>query len=147
VWSAFLAVITIAGGWTVVKPVVHVEPYAELDSSSMFSERFKVSNDGYFSVYDVDAICTVLAAQSGTIIMNDIFQGVQKYRKELEAGGGSTTIDCPFSNLVTLEGRQWAGADIGFSVMYRPSWHFKRAEKYVTFSARRDSEGKVKWLY
>jgi hypothetical protein len=110
VWSAFLAVITIAGGWTVVKPVVHVEPYAELDSSSMFSERFKVSNDGYFSVYDVDATCTVLAAQSGTIIMNDIFQGVQKYRKELEAGGGSTTIDCPFSNLVTLEGRQWAGA-------------------------------------
>jgi hypothetical protein len=148
VWSAFLAVIAIAGGWTIVKkPVVRVDPYLELDSSSPFSERFKVSNEGYFSIYDVDATCTILDAQVGRMRFSDIYHEAKKYSRELEGGGGSTTVDCPFSNMVSAAGKQWAGVDIGFSVMYRPSWHISRAEKYVTFSGRPDSEGKIKWMY
>lgn len=146
-WSAFLALITIAGGWTIVRPVVHVDPYLEMDSSSPFSERFKVSNDGYFPIYDVDATCTILDAQIGRMRFSDIHHEARIYSKELEGGGGGITIDCPFSNMVSAPGKQWVGVDIGFFVMFRPSWHISRAEKYVTFSGRPDSEGKIKWMY
>ena|ERR1022692_4859007 len=64
-WSALLGAISLAGEWAVVKPVVHVEPYIQLDPSSPFSERFKVSNDGLFAIYDVDYSCRVISAVTG----------------------------------------------------------------------------------
>src|ERR1700675_5106481 len=56
-WGVIAAIIALLGGWAILKPIVHVDPYIHLNPYSPFSERFKLSNDGYFAIYDVQYNC------------------------------------------------------------------------------------------
>jgi hypothetical protein len=64
-WSFLAGAITLGGGWVLVKPIVHVDPYLRLNPDSPFSERFKVSNDGTFDINDVGFMCLIVDAESG----------------------------------------------------------------------------------
>src|SRR5580704_17878952 len=46
-WGAIGIAIALLGAWVTLKPNVHVDPYIRLNPSSPFSERFKLTNEGY----------------------------------------------------------------------------------------------------
>ena len=131
-----------------MRPVVHVDPYLQLNPASPFSERFKVSNDGFFSVYDIDVDCRIVKAvttRGGTVSNVDLFN-YGGYRKVIKAAD-STTIDCPLSDFVATPNAKYVSAEIELSLAFTPSWYFWRKEKTVRFMGQLDSQGNVQWVY
>lgn len=147
-WRILIAVITLVGGWALVRPVVHIDPFIQLDPSSPFSERFKVANDGLFAIYDVYFSCHITKAMlypAGHVTDIGII-GPNKYRKVIEAAD-STTIDCPLSQAVAFPGRKYISAEIELKATFRPSWYPWHKEKTSKFSGQLDSQGNVQWLH
>ena len=124
---------------------MHVYPYIQLDPDSPFSERFKVSNDGFFSINDVDVRCDILEAKGtkSTVIQTILYH--YAYRKVLQAGV-PMTIDCPLDK-ITPPGNKWMSAKIGLVLGFKPDWYLWRIQKSVNFHGEIDSEGKLCWLY
>jgi hypothetical protein len=144
---AFVVVcLAFLGGWAVVRPDVRVEPYIQLDPSSPFSERFKVSNNGYFEIYDVDSSCGIISANTdkNQVFKNGLVDSGSGYRNVLGAGD-STTVDCPLSKYVRFDAK-YVSAEIVFFVKYRPSWYMWHKRKMARFSGELDSEGHVQWV-
>jgi hypothetical protein len=151
-WRVLAAVLALLGGWRILKPVVHVDPYIQLNPDSPFSERFKVSNDGFFPIYDVEFRCVVIKA---TAVMNQVpareIDNVYltiptNFRKVIDAAA-STTIDCPFDRGVTFPGTKYNSAEIQFTMIFTPSMYFWPKQKDFTFHGSLDSSGNVRWLY
>ena len=151
-WGAVAIILALLGGYAAVKPVVHVDPYIQLDPDTPFSERFKVSNDGLFAIHDVDFGCSIAKA---TFLNNQLPAGQvvgihillpDNYRKVIEAAG-STTVDCPLSDIVNFAGVKYDSAEIQFTVAFRPTLYPWRKERNVRFHGQLDSQGKVRWLY
>jgi hypothetical protein len=132
-----------------VKPVIHVDPYIRLDPLSPFSERFKVSNDGYLPIYNVDSTCSVTRTQTTNHVYFDddmIKDEGGGYRNIFEAAS-SMTVDCPFQQVVYMGDQKFLSAEIEFSIDFNPYWHFGRKHKLVKFSGQLDSHGDVQWTY
>jgi hypothetical protein len=154
-WSALVVVIGLAGGvagiWAVVKPVVHVDPYIQLDPLTPFSERFKVSNDGYLSIYNIDASCYIGEAKTSAIVglhgatmLKNIL--ITSRRRQILEPGNSMTINCPVDQIMVLNSK-FVSAEIEFIIDFNPSWYFWREHMKVRFSGQLDSQGNVQWTY
>jgi hypothetical protein len=146
-FRGLLGLITLAGGWALVRPVVRVEPYIQLDPSNPFSERFKLSNEGNFSIRDVSYFCYVKSAKGPGFDIDDM-RIVKNfgYQKTMIAGI-STTIDCPLSNIVEVDGGRYSSATIAFSVTFKPDWYVWHKTRVEWFEGTLDSEGRVQWLH
>lgn len=148
-WSILAGVITLAGGWTIVRPVLHVDPYVQLDPASPFSERFKVSNDGFFAIYDVDVRCHIIktVTADGRIVGDVTLVHFGSYRKVIEAAT-SATIDCPLtSGFIAIPNAKYVSAEIQLIIGFTPSWYPWPKEKTIKFSGQLDSQGSVRWVY
>src|SRR4029077_10392840 len=137
------------GGWRILRTDVRVEPYIRLNPNSPFSERFRVLNDGYFSIYDVESDCRVIKAidMNEGLATEDFMIGVGIYRKEIPAGD-STTIDCPFNRMfATMPPVPYLSAEIELIVHFRPPWYIWKKRKAVKFTGVSDSQWNVHWTY
>ena len=82
-----------------VRPVVRVDPYVQLNPLAPFSERFTVQNGGNFSIHEVKVDCTVLNATSDLHVIYENSQlSKYWYRREMTAGD-SETVDCPVDSV------------------------------------------------
>lgn len=146
-WSILIAVITLAGAWILVRPVIHVEPYTRLNPTSPFSERFKVSNDGNFAVHDVYSACLILEAKTadGKEIHDSTLQD-NPYTKTLDAAH-STTIDCDIERATFRGNMRFISADIELAIIFRPPWYFGQKTNIFRFSGQLNSQGNVEWVY
>jgi hypothetical protein len=151
-WKVVVAAISLLGAWQIVKPIIHIEPYLQLDPSNPFSERFRISNDGFFAIHDVTFDCILDRA---TFLKDGLpegelsafhLAGINSYRKIIEAAD-STTTDCPLNTFIGLPGTKYNSANIqlnvGFNLAYYP-WRKKRSAAFV---GQLDSEGNVRWVY
>jgi hypothetical protein len=151
-WSALLGLITLAGGWALVRPVVRVDPYIRLNPNSPFSERFKVENDGYFSIYDVEFNCRIVKATtfSGSSVHDIVFKETSRYRKSI-VPADSVTMDCPVDETFALysSGKRdpWRSAQIQVSIRYRPSLYPWHKQRIVGFTGQLDGQNNVQWTY
>lgn len=145
-WSVIGIGLSLLGGWAVLKPVVHVDPYIQFDPASPFSERFKVSNDGFFAIYDVQVNCIVQKATlTGEATVANV-RGNAAYLKVLEAPD-STTFDCPLDTWVGFPNRKYISADIEIIIAFRPAWYPWHKHRAVGFHGQLDSQGNVRWVY
>jgi hypothetical protein len=144
-WGAIAVAIAVLGAWVILKPNVHVDPYIRLNPSSPFSERFKLSNDGYFGIYDVQYDCTLAWAKTdhGLVVHDALIRG--RYGASIEAGQ-SISIDCPLDNVISTDAH-YVSAEITLGIEFRPTWYFWRKRKQTSFSGQLDSQGNVQWIY
>jgi hypothetical protein len=147
-WSAIAVGLSLLGGWSVIRPVVRVQPYIQLDPSSPFSERFELSNDGLFAIHDVESSCQVIYANTVNHqwVKDVTFPSHRSYSKTIEAAD-STSIDCPVSTFVNVGQSQYVEARIEFKLEFTPSWYLWKKTKTVLFDGQLDSQGSVKWIY
>jgi hypothetical protein len=147
-WSVIAIGLALLGGWKVLRPVVHVDPYIQLDPTSPFSERFKVSNDGFFSIYDVQVRCIILnaAVTRGGGVENTTVTNYGIDRKVLEAAD-STTVDCALDRFVRFPIDKYVSADIEIVISFKPSWYPWHKQKTARFSGQLDTQGNVRWVY
>lgn len=144
--------LALLGGWSVVRPVVKVDPYLQYDPSNPFSERFRVLNDGLFAIYDVEFKCDVIKATSvvgqkpfGEIDHSSILL-TNSYRKVIEAAD-STTIDCPLPVAYPGMAAKYNSAEIAFILSFKPEFYPWRKGRVVLFHGQLDSEENVRWVY
>jgi hypothetical protein len=148
-WWLLGAAITIGGGWATFRPKILVEPYLTLNPGDAFSERFRVSNQGLFAVYDVDSKCFVQESKTEVYrfqIDNITVPTGTAFRKTLEADQ-SFTIDCPMNSYVAVQGDRFGKTEIYLIVKLVPSWWFLSQTKLFRFIGERDTNGEFKWTY
>jgi hypothetical protein len=148
-WGAIAVAIALLGAWAILRPVVHVEPYVRLNPSSPFSERFKVSNDGYFTIYDVQYDCILLDAKTVGFEANSlhIVRGNRSnYLGEI-GPGYSGTIDCPADEVISGGNNHYVSAKIVLGIEFTPSFDFRRKKRQFQFTGQLDSQGNVQWTY
>ena len=147
IWSILIAVITLAGAWILVRPVIHVEPYTRLNPTSPFSERFKVSNDGNFAIHDVYSGCLILEARmtDGKEIHDSVLLD-NPYTRTLDAAQ-STTIDCDVQRTISFGNAQFTAAEIELTIAFKPPWYYGEKRNSFRFSGQLDSQGNVEWVY
>jgi len=143
-WGVIAAIIALLGGWAILKPIVHVDPYIHLNPSSPFSERFKLSNDGSFAIYDVHYDCILADARTthGSRVDHMVIVGGD--RGAIEAGQ-SISIDCPLDSILSINDH-YISAEIAFDIQFRPTWYFWPKMKEFLFSGQLDSQGNVQWV-
>jgi len=149
-WSAFAGLIVLAGGWTIVNPVVHLDPYNRLNPDSPFSERFRVSNDGNFDIDDVSFRCLVVNAsseynnsqntQTNNLFDADVAATISAH--------GSTTVDCPVEQFLGYDATHlhYTAAEMEFRMRFRPTlyWWQKPCFRFIGVL---NSQQQVEWTY
>jgi hypothetical protein len=141
-----LAGLSFVGAWAILRPAVRIDPYVQLDPTYPFSERFKVGNEGYFSVHDVEVSCQVIKAMTRGHVQLDSISLHAEYRPALESGE-STTIDCPLKGAIGIANDSYVSAEIQFSMSFQPFGYLWRKQKFVYFFGQLDSQGNVQWTY
>jgi hypothetical protein len=151
-WTVLVGIITLAGGWTFVRPVVHVEPYVQLNPGSPFTERFKVSNDGNLDINDLKFECFIsLRSETNSVkdlrAWNNLLDADPPYVKTIVASG-TTTIGCPIDRMLGIENeKQYHAAELTFSVKFTPSMYPWKKQACFGFVGVLDVQNKAQWTY
>jgi hypothetical protein len=108
------------------------------------TSRFTVTNDGYFQLNDVRALCFIWRATTSTMDMrDDISRVISPYNLILPPGQGFT-VPCE-SDILRLGEGTYRSVDLAIVVSYRP-WPVTiiRQRKFFRLVARLDN-GSVIW--
>ena len=148
-----MGALALGGGWDLVRPVLHVDPYISLNPDSPFSERFHISNDGHFKIRDATFGCLVIRTKSQSESIMKLLTAYNQieahpgYVNTIIASGG-TTIDCPFDRaLNTGANMRYAEAEMEFRVRFSPTFYFWRRESCFRFLGVLNDQGRVEWTY
>jgi hypothetical protein len=120
---------------------ISVLPESPIDPSDSFSTPFKISNDGWLTINDVQVNChyeKVLDVHENTL--SDIGVGGYKF-KELKANH-PLTVQC---HTVHLDSPFRTG-DIIIEVSHRPSFIPWRKEERFKYHIERGSDGVLHWM-
>jgi hypothetical protein len=128
-------------------PNLHIDHRGETDPASPFNVAFSVTNDGYFSVSQVDVECRVneiILKNGASIVSLAITKGIEGV-PELRR---SDTYDalCEFESLIKTPDNPVARANIDIAVTYRPRAWPKRIVKCANFRTIKNSDGSLHWL-
>jgi hypothetical protein len=128
-------------------PNIHVDHRGPTNSGDPFEVPFSVTNNGYFSVFNVDFSCRLNHVQTtrgdsvGGIALMDT-----SVAQELQR---SATFDllCPFKQQFNLKiDDSIKSANINIGVMFSPRLSFRRTIRCANFIAVANSHGTLDWV-
>ncbi|MBF6569939.1 MAG: hypothetical protein IVW54_13810 [Candidatus Binataceae bacterium] len=129
-------------------PNIHVDHRGSNDARDPFTASFSITNNGYFSVYDVKASCRVIEVDTtrGGKVTNRALDLPGKPTEELQRSD-MLDIPCPFGALGLMTPEQSVTkADIDIAVSFSPRFYPKRLIKCVEFTATEDDHGNLDWM-
>ncbi len=128
---------------------ISVDPYISYDSTDPFNQRFSITNNGPFSIYDVRYACAVTYLEAVPPMLFDsraviVMMPTANPIPVLHWKEKSST-DCDF---VSRLGPNLTTVHIEIEVLYR-RWPFPGNIRGLgwKFSAKRDNAGKFAWDY
>jgi hypothetical protein len=151
IWSALVGVMALVSFWAgVLRPVIHVDPYTQLNPDSPFSERFHVANDGIFGVNDVTFGCLVINVKREfgggggvTHESQNLISASPGYIDTL----GSSTVDCPYDRAIRSPDLRYLEAEVEIRMQFRPFLDPWNKTSCFRFLGVLDSQKHVEWTY
>ncbi len=151
IWSSCAVLLTILGGWALMRPGLSIEPYLSLSSGDPYATQFAVKNENsIFEARDINCVCWPRKMESGNGFSVLSFVPLPNMHHEIKLlqPGATSTVDCPAA--IGGLGR-WSGqvmyAELEILVSYHQSWSpFERSARYP-FASRRDEQGAVHWTH
>jgi hypothetical protein len=130
-------------------PNIHVDHRGSNDVRNPFKASFSITNNGYFSIYDVKRSCRAIkiVMTRGSTLTNREFDMPPMATEELQRSD-TWDILCRFDELGVMTPEQSVtAADIGVAVSFLYlTWHgYDLGMKCAEFTATMDNHGNFDW--
>lgn len=110
--------------------------------SDPFTSAFTLSNDGQFSIYDVEFLCLHNQTDVETrVSIQNIATNPRIFNVQQVRANERTTTTCPRPALNTVE-----RADVSIVARYRPAFTFWQKTQRFRFVTAQQSDGTFQWL-
>ncbi len=143
--GAFAVVISVLQGW----PWLAIDEGSSLDGKNPYTTLFRVRNDGYLPVSDLDAVCHVTPIKDNSQNVFDLTNSQLQFATFLSH---SQSVTLPCFNTITLQGytRLSDAGDLVVTVkysLYPLSFKFLRKHQDFRFRPIQSTDGHWNWLY